>query len=330
MAERPEEETPMAETQDPSRSTSYGKKASAEQVSAGIELSGQHAIVTGANTGIGFETARVLALRGSSVTLACRNLDKANTARTRMLEESGGAIDADQLEVRELDLASFDSVRRFAAGFLASGQALNLLVNNAGVMLPAVHRTPDDFDAHFAVNHLGHFLLTNLLLDVLATSAPSRVVCVSSDALAAASLTDRLEDLNWESRKYAGIRSYGDSKLMNVMFAVELTRRLKGTGVVANALHPGIVDTELGRDQPWYMRLVGLLLVLMMKDPAHGASTSVLVATAAEYADRGGLYFADNAEKATPKLATDGAACAKLWEISAELTDLSGSANPVD
>jgi NAD(P)-dependent dehydrogenase (short-subunit alcohol dehydrogenase family) len=320
----------MAETHDSSRGISYGKKASAEQVSAGVDLSGRHAIVTGANTGIGFETARVLALRGSSVTMACRNLEKANAARVRIIEGSSGEIGEDQLEVRELDLASFESIRRFATEFRRSGHALNLLMNNAGVMMPAVHRTPDDFDAHFAINHLGHFLLTNLLLDVLEASAPARVVCVSSDALAGASLTDRLEDLNWESRKYGGIRSYADSKLMNVMFAVELTRRMKGTGVVANALHPGIVDTELGRDQPWYMQIFGLLLLLMMKDPARGASTSVYVATAPEYADRGGLYFADNVEKATPKLATHEAACAKLWEISAELTGLSSSTNRVD
>lgn len=327
MAEPPDEDALMAHNDNESRHSSYGKKASAEQVSAGVDLTGRHAIVTGANTGIGFETARVLALRGSSVTMACRNLDKANTARTRIIEASGGAIGAQQLDVRELDLASFDSIRRFAAGFRESGQALNLLVNNAGVMLPAVHRTPDGLDAHFAINHLGHFLLTNLLLDVLEASAPARVVCVSSDALAAASLSDRLEDMNWESRKYSGIRSYADSKLMNVMFAVELTRRLKGTAVVANALHPGIVDTELGRDQPWYMQMIGLLMVLMMKDTARGASTSVYVATAPEYADRGGLYFADNTEKATPKLGTDEAACARLWEISSDLTGLSNSRN---
>ncbi len=318
----------MADTRDDSRAPSFGafgKKASAEEVSAGADLSGRHAIVTGANTGIGFETARVLALRGSSVTMACRNLDKANAARKRILAGSSGAIDGEQLEVRELDLASFDSVRQFAKGFRDSGRALNLLVNNAGVMLPAVRRTPDDFDAHFGINHLGHFLMTNLLVDVLERSAPARVVCVSSDALAAASLTDRLEDLNWDLRKYSGIRSYGDSKLMNVMFAAELTRRMKGTGVVANALHPGIVDTELGRDQPWYIQMFGLVMFLMMKDPARGASTSLYVATAPEYADRGGLYFADNAEKAIPKLARDTAACTRLWELSAELTGLSSS-----
>ncbi len=297
----------------------FGKGSTAEQVSAGIDLVGRHAIVTGANTGIGLETARVLALRGAHVTLACRNLEKAGDAVQRILE---CGVQRDRLDVRELDLASLDSVRGFAAGFLESGQALHLLVNNAGVLLPAVRRTSDGFDAQFGINHLGHFLLTNLLCSVLEKSAPARVVCVASDALAAASLTDRFEDLNWDSRKYSGLRSYGDSKLMNVMFARELTRRMRGVGVVANALHPGVIATGLGRDQPWYMKLVGLLMLPILKDVEHGASTSVLLATAPEYAERGGLYFADNAEKPLPKLARDEAACARLWEISAELTGL--------
>lgn len=300
----------------------FDKHSSAEDVSAGIDLSGRRAIVTGSNTGIGLETARVLALRGASVTMACRNGAKAADARERLLSESSDRISPDQLEVSELDLSSFDSVRKFVAGFEASGKPLHLLVNNAGVMLPAERRTPSGFDAHFGINHLGHFLLTNLLQDVLLRSAPARVVVVSSDALAAASLTHELRDLNWEGRRYSGLRSYGDSKLMNVLFASEWTRRHGGQGVVANALHPGVVDTELGRDQPRLLQWVGLLMRPIMKDPARGASTTVLVATAPEYADRGGLYFSDNREKRVPKLAHDPATCARLWDISAELTGL--------
>lgn len=297
---------------------SFDKRSTAEQVSAGIDLSGRHAIVTGANTGIGFETARVLALRGSSVTLACRNPEKAERARSRILSGSAGAIADEQLEVGVLDLASLASVRAFAGKFLASGRPLHLLVNNAGVMLPGYDRTSHGHEAHFGINHLGHFLLTNLLLGALEAAPGARVVCVSSDALAAATLTGELRDLDWRERKLSKLRAYGDSKLMNVMFAVELTRRAKG--VVANALHPGVVETELGRDQPWYMKPVGWLMRPVMKDPARGASTSVYVATAPQYEGRGGLYFADNAEKATPKLANDASACARLWEISAELT----------
>jgi NAD(P)-dependent dehydrogenase (short-subunit alcohol dehydrogenase family) len=300
----------------------FDKSATAEQVSEGIDLAGRHAIVTGANSGIGFETARVLALRGSSVTLACRNLEKAERARATILASAHGAIFDDRIEVRELDLASLASVRDFAKEFLDSGQSLQLLVNNAGVMIPAFDRTSDGFEAHFGINHLGHFLLTELLSGLLEKSAPSRVVNVSSDALAAATLTAEFFDLNWEQRKLSKLRAYGDSKLMNVMHAVELTRRLESRGVVGNALHPGIVKTELGRDQPWYMKPLGLLMLPMMKEPDRGASTSVYVATADAYAIRGGLYFADNAEKPPPKLALDADACVRLWEISAQRTSL--------
>lgn len=300
----------------------FNRKHSAEQVSSGVDWSGRHAVVTGANTGIGRETARVLALRGASVTMACRDLDKAKRARDEIVTRGGGAIAADQLELGELDLASLASVRRFGARFIESGRPLHLLVNNAGVMLPHLRRTSDGFEAHLGINHLGHFLLTRLLLPALQASAPARVVCVASDALAAASLDGRFADLNWESRRFSGFRSYGDSKLMNVMFAVELTRRSKGTGVVANALHPGVVKTELGRDQPWYFSLAALLMLPILKDPARGASTTLYVATAPEYADRGGLYFSDNAEKRVPRLAQDARACSRLWEISSELTGL--------
>jgi NAD(P)-dependent dehydrogenase (short-subunit alcohol dehydrogenase family) len=302
--------------------SSFPKNAGAQDVSEGVDLAERHAVVTGANTGIGFETARVLALRGAKVTLACRNAAKAADAKERIVSSAAGLIAAEQLEFRELDLASLASVREFAAGYLESGRPLHVLVNNAGVMLPGFRRTSDGFDAQFGINHLGHFLLTNLLGPALEKSAPARVVVVASDALAAASLTDRFEDLNWEKRKYSGLRAYGDSKLMNVMFATEFDHRFRGKAVVANALHPGIIATELGRDQPWYMKIAGLLMIPMMKDVSRGASTSVLLATSPEYAERGGCYLADNAEKALPKLAQDDAARARLWEISAELTGL--------
>jgi NAD(P)-dependent dehydrogenase (short-subunit alcohol dehydrogenase family) len=297
----------------------FNRRHSAEQVSDGVDLSGRHALVTGANTGIGRETARVLALRGASVTMACRDLEKAKRARDEIVAQSGSTIPAERLDVGELDLASLASVRNFGARFLESGRPLHLLVNNAGVMLPSRRQTADGFEAHFGINHLGHFLLTHQLLGVLEASAPARVICVASDALAAASLDDQFADLNWESRRFSGFRSYGDSKLMNVMFAAELTRRMKGAGVVANALHPGIVKTELGRDQPWYFSLVAVFMLPILKSPERGASTTVYAATSPRYSDRGGLYFADNAEKSIPKLARDPQACARLWEISEEL-----------
>ena len=300
----------------------FDGRSTAEQVSAGVDLSGRHAIVTGASAGIGVETARVLALRGSSVTMACRDLAKAEGARKRILEASPGVIEPKRLEVRELDLASLASVRAFARGFLATERPLHLLVNNAGVMLSTREETDDGFEAHFGINHLGHFLLTNLLREALEASAPSRVVCVSSDAARFASLSHRFHDLNWEERRFSGMRAYGDSKLMNVMFAAELTRRLQGSGVVANAVHPGLVATELARDLPWWFSMVKPLMRPFSKAVPQGAATSVYVATAGEFADRGGLYLADCRQKPAPSLAGDPDACVTLWDLSEKRTGL--------
>jgi NAD(P)-dependent dehydrogenase (short-subunit alcohol dehydrogenase family) len=213
-------------------------------------------------------------------------------------------------------------VSAFARGFLAAERPLHLLINNAGVMLPSREETEDGFEAHFGINHLGHFLLTNLLRGVLVASAPSRVVCVSSDAARFASLSDRFHDLNWEERRFRGMPAYGDSKLMNVMFAAELTRRHHGSGVVANAVHPGLIATELGRSLPWWFSMVGQLMRPFSKTVPQGAATSVYVATATEYAERGGLYFADSRQKPAPSLAEHPDACARLWELSEKRTGL--------
>jgi NAD(P)-dependent dehydrogenase (short-subunit alcohol dehydrogenase family) len=300
----------------------FGRRSTAEEVSRGIDLGGRRAIVTGANTGIGLETARVLALRGCAVTMACRNIEKASRARERLLEQADGAIDSQALEVMQLDLAWLESVRDFAQEYLRRENPLHLLINNAGVMLPDRRLTRDGFEEQFGGNHLGHFLLTNLLQERLVASAPARVVVVSSEAMQMASLGPELEDLNWEKRRFSGWRAYGSSKLMNLMFANELNRRLAGTGVVANALHPGIVETELGRDQPWYMVLVGLAMWPIMKNVARGAATSVYLATAPELGEQGGGYFADCRPARVPKLALDRDAAARLWRESERLTGL--------
>jgi len=300
----------------------FNRRSTAEQVSEGIDLSGKHAIVTGANTGIGLETARVLALRGSSVTMACRDLEKAQAARRRIVAESGGRIAQDSLRPLHLDLASLDSVRAFAREFLATHQPIHLLINNAGVMLPDRRETRDGFEAHLGINHLGHFLLTQLLLDRVCASAPARIVNVSSDAMQFASLTPKFSDLNWEKRRFSGWRSYGDSKLMNLLFSNELNRRLAGSGVVAFALHPGMVTTELARDQHWWMKLVGIAMLPFMKNVERGAATSVYVATASELPERSESYFADCAPARSGKLAGDRSVEEDLWKLSEQLTSL--------
>ena len=298
----------------------FNRWSTAEEVSEGIDLSGRHAIVTGANTGIGLETTRVLALRGSSVTMACRDLEKAQEARRRVVSESGGRIAPDSLRPLHLDLASLGSVRAFAREMLATLQPIHLLINNAGVMLPDRRETRDGFEAHLGINHLGHFLLTQLLLNRVCASAPARIVNVSSDAMHFASLTPKFLDLNWENRRFSGWRSYGDSKLMNLLFTNELNRRLAGSGVVAFALHPGMVTTELARDQHWWMKLVGIGLLPFMKNVERGAATTVYVATAPDLPEQGESYFADCAPARSAKLAGNRSVEANLWKLSERLT----------
>ena len=317
---------PSSGTQTPAPATAerprFGRKSTAEEVSAGVDLSGRHAVVTGASAGIGLETARVLALRGASVTMACRNLEKTQAARERLVAESRGRIAAEDLEIQHLNLASLESVRAFAREFLAQRCPIHLLVNNAGVMLPDRRETADGFEAHFGTNHLGHFLLTSLLLDRIRESAPARIVNVSSEAMQFASLTPELSDLNWEERRFSGWRSYGDSKLMNLMFTNELNRRFEGAGVTAVALHPGIVMTDLARDQTPWMHLVGILARPFSKAIDRGAATTLYAALHADPARKGESYLADCAPARSAKLAGVQDVESKLWSLSEELTGL--------
>lgn len=301
----------------------HSRKKTAEQVSEGINLSGKNALVTGANTGLGMETARVLALRGAHVTMACRNLEKAEQARQSIVDNSGGRIRYAQLQLLELDLNSLASVRLSAETFNKRGLALDVLINNAGIMIPMERRTLDDFEAHLGVNHLAHFLFTNLIIDSLTSSPGARVVVVASSAMGMATLTPALEDLNWKQRKHSGFRSYGDSKLMNLMFARELNRRHQKNGIVANALHPGVIATELARDQSLPFMAMGIFMLPFMKSVPRGAATSVYVATSPDYAEQGGLYFSDCQEKKPDhKLALNDQACVDLWHRSCDLTGL--------
>lgn len=305
--------------------TKLNRKSTAEEVSRGVELTGRTAVVTGANAGIGLETARTLALRGCQVVMACRNQEKAASARKTIVREAGGAISADLLEPREIDLADLASVRRFAEGFVAEGRPLHLLINNAGVMLPDRRETRDGFEAHFGTNHLGHFLLTNLLLEPLRAAAPARVVNVASEAMQMSGLTAELDDLNWERKKWSGWKAYGSSKLMNLLFTRAFFRRHGGDGITSNALHPGIVRTELARSQTGLLVVFGLFLIPWMKKAPQGAATTVYAATAPEYETTGGAYLADCAPTRAPKLAADEDVQERLWAISAEATGLASA-----
>jgi NAD(P)-dependent dehydrogenase (short-subunit alcohol dehydrogenase family) len=294
-------------------SAAFGRRSTAEQVTEGLDLRGRHAVVTGANTGIGFEAARVLALRGADVTLACRDQAKASAAAARIAGPG-------KLDLLSLDLGSLASVRSAAETLLSGDRPIHWLLNNAGVMLPDRRETSDGHEAHFGINHLGHFLLTTLLLPRLAQSAPARVVAVSSEALHFASLGPELGDLDWLERKWSGWRAYGDSKLMNLLFAVELSRRFAAEGVVAHALHPGMVKTELGRELGLGPKLFGMFMLPWVKGPARGAATTLYAATRPELAQEGGGYFADCAPaRRRSRRADDPALAALLWKKSEEL-----------
>jgi NAD(P)-dependent dehydrogenase (short-subunit alcohol dehydrogenase family) len=262
-------------------------------------------------------------LRGAHVTMACRDQDKAELAKRQIISSSDGKISENQIDQLELDLNSLDNIRQAAASFNNWNRPLHLLVNNAGIMIPMERRTEDNFEAHLGINHLAHFLFTNLIVDRLLAAEGARVVVLSSSAMGMATLTPALQDINWEQRKFSGFRSYGDSKLMNLMFAREFNRRYGPSGIVANALHPGVIATELARDQSGPFMLLGVFMLPFMKSVPQGSATSVFVATSPDYQDRGGLYFSNCREKKPDhKLALDKQACRDLWQRSCELTGL--------
>ena len=287
---------------------------------------GRLAIVTGANSGIGYQTARYLSRAGATVILACRNREKGEAARAKIVAESPAA----KVEVRALDVADLDSVRRFAAEFLSGGEPLDLLINNAGVMaIPQRHTTPQGFEMQFGTNHLGHFALTGLLLPALLRQPNTRVVTVASIAHRDGRL--KFDDLNAE-RDYDPRGAYQQSKLANVVFGLEFDRRLRAhsantTSVMA---HPGVAVTNIvsnGMGTGMKARIVNALMPLVAQSDDRGAWPLLYAATSSQV--RGGGYYGPDgiAEiKGTPvevkpkPQALDPAAGTRLWEISERLT----------
>jgi retinol dehydrogenase-12 len=270
------------------------------------ELGGRTFLVTGANTGIGKATAEALAGRGASVYVASRSRDKGEAAVAAIKAATG----SDSVFFLALDLADLESVRSCAEGFLAGGEPLHVLVNNAGVA-GARGVTKQGFELMFGVNHLGPFLLTQLLLDRLVASAPARVVTVSSDSHYSARGID-FEAVRRPARGITGLGEYAVSKLCNVLFSQELARRTAGTGVHSYALHPGVVASDIWRRVPWPVRP---LVTRRMLTADQGAQTSLYCATSASVAADSGLFYdkcalREASEVATPELGR------ALWERS--------------
>ena len=272
--------------------------------------SGKVALVTGANTGIGFVTARELARGGHRVFVACRSPERGREAVEQIRRESGG-----EAELLELDLSDLDSVRRAASAFLSQGLPLHLLVNNAGVA-GTRGLTKSGFELAFGINHVGHFLLTRLLLDRLKESTPARVVTVASKA------HYRTKGIPWDAlrsptRSVTGLPEYGVSKLANVLFSAELSRRLAGSGVTTYSLHPGVVASDVWRSVPWPFRSLMKMGMLSVED---GARTSLHCATSPEAGQQTGLYYDSCRVKEPSVVARDARLAAELWARSEDWT----------
>ena len=278
-------------------------------------MSGRRVLVTGASGGTGQATALGLARMGAHLAITGRDRARTEVAAQEIRTAGGGQVD-----VFVADLSSQSEVRRLAGEVRQSLARIDVLVNNVGGYWNTRHVTADGLEHTFAVNHLAPFLLTNLLLGRLKQSAPARVVTVASHAQAMGRID--FEDLQGK-RSYSGARAYNQSKLANVMFTYELARRLRATSVTANALHPGVVRTSFGAEDPaGFQRLLLPLLRPFLKTPAQGAATSIHLASAPELERVTGQYFANCKPKRSSKLSYDEAAAARLWQVSADLVGL--------
>lgn len=307
----------------------FGKTTTTDEVLEGKDLTGTRVFVTGATSGLGKETVRAMAAKGASVMMAGRSHEKLDTAAAEIKSAHPGA----QLDTIVCDLASLDSVRACGAEARERMDAIDILINNAGVMATPKTHTKDGFESQFGTNHLGHFALTKELMPLVEAGKNKRIVNLSSRGHQIAPA--HLEDPNFENRDYDPFLSYGHSKTANVLFSVGLEKRFSGKGVHAFAVHPGGINTNLGRHMDEKMR-EGLMASIADSDPnfqwkneAQGAATSCWAATAKELEGKGGVYCEDchvaqvddeSRNSGVRSYALDPAAADQLWTLSEELT----------
>lgn len=276
-------------------------------------MQGKMCMVTGANSGIGKAITLGLAQMGAAVVMVCRSRERGEAARQDIIARTGsGSVD-----LLLADLSSQQSIRQLAQDFRANHAQLHVLINSAGVNLMRRSVTVDGIERTFAINHLAYFLLTNLLLDVLKSSAPARIVNITSSGQSPI----QFDDLQGE-RQYRGFQAYTQSKTANVMFTYELARRLEGTGVTVNAVHPGVVRTNLARDMNILFRLMLVVMWPFMAPPEKGAETALYVAASPEVEGVSGKYFARKKEARSSEASYDEAAAQRLWRVSAELAKM--------
>ncbi|KAK7355648.1 hypothetical protein VNO80_14908 [Phaseolus coccineus] len=300
----------------------FGSASTAEQVTQGIDASNLTAIITGGASGIGLETARVLALRKAHVIIAARNMESAKEAKQLILNEKESA----RVDILKLDLCSVNSVRTFVDNFIALALPLNILINNAGVMFCPYQKTEDGIEMQFATNHLGHFLLTNLLLDKMKQTAKEtgiegRIVNMSSIAhVYTYEEGIRFDNIN-EEDGYSDKKAYGQSKLANILHAKELSRRLQeeGVNITANSVHPGLIMTPLMRHSSLLMNFLKMFTFFMWKTVPQGAATTCFVALHPSLKGVSGKYFLDCNEYQPSPHALNQLLGRNLWDFSHKL-----------
>ncbi|XP_009624274.1 short-chain dehydrogenase TIC 32 B, chloroplastic-like isoform X1 [Nicotiana tomentosiformis] len=302
----------------------FGSASTAEQVTNGIDGSNLTAIVTGGASGIGLETARVLAMRNVHVVIAARNMEAADEAKQRILKDNNAA----RVDIEKLDLSSIRSVKAFADNFKALNLPLNILINNAGIMFCPFQLSGDGIEMQFATNHLGHFYLTNLLIDKMKETAKAsgiqgRIVNLSSVAhLCPYKDGIRFHKINNKS-SYQDKLAYGQSKLANILHANELSRRLQeeGANITVNSVHPGLIMTNLMRHSALLMRILRAFTCFLWKNVPQGAATTCFVALHPRLKGVTGKYFHDCNEYKPSKLARDEALARNLWDFSNNLVN---------
>lgn len=283
--------------------------------SSDVTLDNKTVIITGANTGIGKHAATDLAKRGARIIMACRDMEKANAALKEVIEASGNQ----NVVTCRLDLADTKSIREFAEKINTEEKQVNILINNAGVMVCPYGKTADGFEMQIGVNHMGHFLLTYLLLDLIKSSAPARIITVSSMAHKWGAIN--LEDINSE-KSYDKRKAYSQSKLANILFTRSLAKRLEGTGVTTYVLHPGVVQTDLWRHLSKPEQAVMWMARPFTKTSVQGAQTTIYCAVAPELDTESGKYYSDCAPANCAQAALDDDMAQRLWELSCKMLSI--------
>ncbi|XP_062335954.1 retinol dehydrogenase 12, like [Osmerus eperlanus] len=284
--------------------------------SSDARLDDKTVIITGANTGIGKETALDLAKRGARIIMACRDMEKAESALKEVVEGSGNK----NVVILKLDLSDTKSIKEFAEVINREESKLNILINNAGVMVCPYGKTADGFEMQIGVNHMGHFLLTYLLIDLIKRSAPSRIINVSSMAHSLGTIN--LDDINSE-KGYNKNKAYSQSKLANILFTHLLAKRLEGTGVTAYSLHPGVVQTDLWRHLNPAQQAVMKMVSPFTKNSVQGAQTTIYCAVDPGLETKSGGYYSDCAPATCSRAATDDSVAQKLWDLSCQMLSIS-------